>query len=313
MKHTVKLFGKQVNTWWLIGGGAGVVVAVWWYRRASSGSSASSSSSVDPVTGLPYSQDNQVDPLTGMTYLQEAQTYGSVSAAEQQVSAGAGLLGSGETAGSPTGYDPLAGISSSAGSGAGQSFSTNAQWSQAVTAGLADLGYSTTDISAALGLFFQGQPLGSGADGVSYASIVQAAEAEFGPPPVGSFTIIVAPSSGGGGGTTGSGGGTGSTGGGGSPAPVKKPASAPGGLSTGSLTATGATVSWHTVANATGYEVVAWEATAAHPVIFAGEIAGTSHTFRGLKHNEKYGWYVAAKNSAGAGPHSANQHFTTKK
>jgi hypothetical protein len=64
-----------------------VVVAggIYMYKRSSSASTSASttaSTGIDPVTGLPYSEDQTVDPLTGMTYLAEAQEYGSVSAAE---------------------------------------------------------------------------------------------------------------------------------------------------------------------------------------------------------------------------------------
>jgi hypothetical protein len=212
----LEIAGKRISGWWVVGGAAGLIGVVYIYKRAGSGSSGSSSAAadstaIDPLTGLPYSQDNQVDPVTGMTYLQEAQQYGSVQAAEQAVTSGAGYYGSAAGAESgvagvyDSGYPTLGDQTASP---TGTSFSSNAQWAQAVTAGLTSIGYSSTDIAAALGLFFAQQPLGAGSDGVSYASIIQAAEAEYGPPPQGTYSIIPEPTNSG----TGSGGAGGGTG-----------------------------------------------------------------------------------------------------
>jgi uncharacterized protein YqgV (UPF0045/DUF77 family) len=183
----VEIAGKKINNWWLVGGAAGVAVVFYLYKQSEGSSSSTAatsdnSSSIDPVTGLPYSQDNQVDPATGMTYLQEAQEYGSVSAAEAAVSSGSyygaeGYGYAGQDTGYPTGYYGYGNT--------GYSYASNAQWSQAVTAGLTALGYSATDISAALGLYFQSMPLSA-----SQAAIIQAAIAEYGPPPQGSYPII---------------------------------------------------------------------------------------------------------------------------
>jgi hypothetical protein len=201
--------GKKINTWYVVGGGVGLVLVIYLYKRSASSSSAAGSSAIDPVTGLPASEDSTIDPATGMTYLAEAQQYGSVAAAEAAVSGQ--YSATGQTPGGSSvldsGFPTFVGNSSAT---TGNSYSSNAQWAQAVTAGLTQLGYSSTDIAAALGLYFQGMPLTSGADGVSYLSIVQAAVAEFDAPPVGTFPITGPPSSGGGVGSTGS--GTGATG-----------------------------------------------------------------------------------------------------
>lgn len=185
--------GKKISNWWVAGGAGGLVVAFLIYRHYSGSSAASSSSasssSIDPVTGLPYSQDNQVDPATGLTYLQEAQEYGSVQAAEEMVTSGSayyGVNGSGPVdSGYPTYYPP----SSPSPTGPGQ-YATNAAWAQAVTSGLAALGYDSQTVSAALGAFFAQMPLTS-----AQAGIIQAAEAEFGPPPQGTYSIIPEPPS----------------------------------------------------------------------------------------------------------------------
>ena len=196
----MEIGGKNISNWWIIGGGAAAVVVYYVYKNAKNNSSAESSgtsesaSSIDPVTGLPYSEDNQVDPATGMTYLQEAEEYGSVQAAEQEVTSGSayyGDTGSGAVdSGYPTYYPESYGTSTPSAT----SYSTNAQWAQAVTSGLVALGYSSTDVTTALGLFFAQHPLGSGSDGVSYASIIEAAEAEYGSPPQGTYQIIPEPS-----------------------------------------------------------------------------------------------------------------------
>lgn len=87
----VKIFGHEISTpaAAAIAGGSGL--AIWFaykqHKASQAASSASSPSAINPVTGLPYSEDNQIDPLTGQAYLQEAQEYGSVSAAEQAVAA----------------------------------------------------------------------------------------------------------------------------------------------------------------------------------------------------------------------------------
>lgn len=208
----MKLFGHEINNWWLIGGGAGVVVVFYLYKRGTaSGSSGSAAdpNAIDPVTQLPYSMDDQVDPATGLTYLQEAEQYGSVSAAEATAGTG-GAFGSsyypssgygygGGTAGSPTGTSTTSTVS----------YASNAAWAQAAQAGLASLGYDPTTVAAALGAFLAGSTLTP-----DQASIVQAAEAEFGAPPVGTFTISVSGTSSGGtsSGGTGSGSGTGTGG-----------------------------------------------------------------------------------------------------
>jgi Fibronectin type III domain len=106
----LEIAGKKVPKWALIGG-AGVVVAggIWLYKRSSNAASSSATtnpSAIDPVTGLPYSEDQTTDPLTGMTYLAEAQEYGSVSAAEAALlgsnSAAYDYAGGGDTTGTDT-------------------------------------------------------------------------------------------------------------------------------------------------------------------------------------------------------------------
>ncbi len=189
----VKIFGHTVSTPAAVAIAGGSGVAIWFaykQHKASSASSATDPSAIDPVTGLPYSQDNQIDPLTGQAYLAEAQEYGSVAAAEQAVAGEASTQLSGAA---DSGLSDLTGtntgVTTEVASGG---YASNAAWAQAVTAGLSAIGYTSTDVAAALGLYLGGLPLSTLADGVSSASIVQAALAEYGPPPVGSFTMIAA-------------------------------------------------------------------------------------------------------------------------
>jgi hypothetical protein len=199
----VSVFGRKVNPWvaGAVGiGGAGVAWLAWKQHKAS----ASSASAIDPLTGLPASQDNAIDPLTGEAYLAEAQEYGSVQAAEQAVAGESAIDYSGA-------YDTGSGlVGTSAGTSLvpstvvqGTTYASNAAWAQAVEAGLTDIGYSSTDVAAALGRY-----LSNLSETPAQAGIVQAAIAEYGPPPVGSFQVILAPSTGTGTTTTGTGTGT---------------------------------------------------------------------------------------------------------
>lgn len=228
----VKLFGHTVSTPAAVAIAGGSGLAIWFaykQHKAAASTSATSPTAIDPVTGLPYSQDDQVDPLTGMTYLAEAQEYGSVSAAEQAAAGESGDDLTSEYGTSGSGLSDISGSGDTSLEAVPGGYTSNAQWAQAVTAGLSDVGYSAADVAAALGLYLGSLPLSTLADGVSSAQIVQAALAEYGPPPVGTFTMIAA--SGTGSGSTGSGsgsgsGGTGGTGSGsgtGTPPPVVTP------------------------------------------------------------------------------------------
>jgi hypothetical protein len=186
---------KKLPTWGkvtVIGGG--VVVAYFAYRAhennaaAAASSATTTSTGTDPVTGLPYADDDETDPMTGMTYLAEAQEYGSVQAAEEALggysSADAGTLGTGGFYTSAYNGD---GVDTGA-VGTTSGYGTNAAWAQAAESGLTEVGYSSTDVAAALGAYLSSQPLTT-----DQATIVYAAIAEYGPPPVGSFSVIMAP------------------------------------------------------------------------------------------------------------------------
>jgi len=268
----------------IAGGG---LVAFYVYRNHQASASASTSSTTastastgsyppDGTTGNP-SDPYSTDPATGQTY------------GDEQFN-GAGAYGAGY--GEFSGYN--SGLASSQyytqpGSGAvsTSNYTSNSAWAQAVETGLSDIGYSPTDVSGALGAWMAGQNLTP-----SQASIVQAAIAEFGDPPSGSYPILRAPTSTPGGG---SGGGT-------TPPPVttpKKTTSKPGmptGVSETSVTTNGFHVIWHAVTGATSYRV---RVTYQSQLVFQGTTAQTSINVTGLKPNQTYTVHVAASNSAG--------------
>lgn len=184
----IKILGHKFSKGEAVAVGAGGLVVIYFVWKQHKASTPGSAASIDPVTGLPTSEDDQIDPLTGSAYLAEAQQYGSVSAAEQayageaSVDYGSSYSGGGGVAGSSA--TPLV----YANEVQGTTYASNAAWSQAVEAGLSDIGYSSTDIAAALGRY-----LGSLSETPDQASIVDAAIAEYGDPPVGTFTVIMAP------------------------------------------------------------------------------------------------------------------------
>jgi hypothetical protein len=225
-------------------GGAATAWLAWKQHKASTASP--SASSIDPVTGLPYSQDNATDPLTGQAYLAEAQAYGSVAAAEQAFAASSSVDYSSAYGSSGSGDGGQALVP--ANTVQGTTYATNAAWAQAVEAGLTDIGYTSTDIAAALGRY-----LGSLPETADQATIVGAAIAEYGPPPVGTYQVILAPATGStGSGSTGTGTstdtgtGTGSTGAG-----TGRLAAPSGVVLTGGKT--GVKFTWQPVPGATGY------------------------------------------------------------
>ena len=66
-------------------------------------------------------------------------------------------------------------------------YATNAQWVAAATAGLEALGYAASDVNAALAAYLANLP-----ETATQAGITQTALNEYGPPPSGSYTIIMA-------------------------------------------------------------------------------------------------------------------------
>jgi hypothetical protein len=261
------------------------------FATGTSGSSSTTSTTqTDPVTGLPYSQDDAVDPVTGLMYLAEAQQYGSVQAAEADVS----QFGQSTTSGSGIGVQPATYpvANSPSGTQTGSPYTSNAAWAQAAQAGLTDIGYDGPTVAAALGAYLTQTPLTS-----AQAVIVNTAIGEFGPPPVGNLQVILQPTS-----------GPGQTGGGSSP--TIKP-----GIPTLSVTpSTGfADFGWSNVTGATEYELTVKGA--------GGKGTGTSNVDETLTGNHAEhvtlakGDYVAqvrAHNAGGYSSWSPIKHFTVK-
>jgi hypothetical protein len=192
-----------------IAGGSGLAIWFAYRQHKDSAGTSTSASAIDPITQLPYSQDQVTDPLTGETYLAEAQEYGSVAAAEQAV-AGESSLDYSSAYGTGTGAAGTSAGTTGTTTTGSTGYASNAAWAQAAEAGLTDVGYTSTDIAAALGRY-----LGNLSETAAQATIVDAAIAEYGPPPDGTYTVILAPvttPTGSGSTGTGTSSGTGSTG-----------------------------------------------------------------------------------------------------
>lgn len=160
-----------------------------WNPWSNGSSVAGQGTGINPVTGLSYSDDNATDPITGEQYLAEAQQYGSVAAAESSVSA----FGQSTATGSGIPVNPASPQSAgSVNTVVGSSvYTSNAAWSQAVTAGLVSIGYDGPTVASAIGGYLTQTPL----DG-DQIKIVNTAIAEYGPAPVGNLQVIPKPASG---------------------------------------------------------------------------------------------------------------------
>jgi hypothetical protein len=300
----VKIFGKKFPAWGVGVVAVGGVGAVYLAYRAKQNAAASSASSsaIDPLTGLPASEDNQIDPLTNMTYLSEAQEYGSVAAAEQAVSAENSALTAqgavGSSAYGDNGYYGGAGTVVSSDTAAATTYASNAQWAQAVEAGLTDLGYSSTDVASALGAYLGNLPETS-----AQASITQVALAEYGQQPSGSYTIIMATPTGTG--TTTGGGTTTTTG----TTTTSTAAPTVSGGHVVSVNATGGVVGW------TGHNAVKYQVTIHGPGSENGRentITGTQATYSGLESKHTYDVTVVPVSAAGKSGAAGTITFVTK-
>lgn len=309
MASEVTIAGHKFPKWvvWAsaIGGTGAVYLAYRAHASTAASSATSAATGTDPVTGLPYSEDNGIDPITGQTYLAEAQEYGSVSAAEAAVSQDAtgagygydsGYSESGLAAGEPDYYS----------STAQSTYASNADWVAAVTAGLEQLGYSASDVNAAVAGYLAGLPLTS-----TQAGLVQTALAEFGNPPTGSYSII-AQSTAAGATTTGQSTSTGSTTGTSSASTTTgTPETAPTNVratTSGAVT----TISWQAVGGATSYGYQLAEPSGAQ--YRDGTVTVPSGSFDNLVDiggkGKQWHFKCRAINSAGSGPWSAVIAFT---
>jgi len=183
-------------------GGIGVVVLVVWQREkakktaatvpvtpptATAAATSDTAGEIeDPTTGT-YYPDTSDDPETGLTYQQEITEYGSVSAAD---AAGSGVTDQAALQGEdPTEYEEQIGQTPQATTGS--TVTTNAQWMAEVETGLSEQNYTASDIGQALAAYFAGKPLGTSSDGTNLYTIMSLAISEYGPPPVGSYPLLM--------------------------------------------------------------------------------------------------------------------------
>lgn len=162
MAGTYKIFGANVpKNAVYIGGGIFVVGAIYFYRKnkASQAQQASvaqaGGTTIDPATGYPYGSPEDAAALDAQNQYQ------------LPGSSGVGFSGGG-------------GFSSTFGSGAPGSFSTNAEWAQYVEAyEVNNLGADAGTVGNSIGKYLTGQPLTS-----DMVGLVQSAIAIGGYPPV---------------------------------------------------------------------------------------------------------------------------------
>jgi Fibronectin type III domain len=287
-----------------------------WNPFSSSASGTATGSAIDPVTNLPVSEDDSIDPITNLPYLQEAEQYGSVAAAEAAVSAFGTTVNTGTGSSTAFGTQNDGSSTLAAGAVSSSTYTSNAAWSSAAVAGLADIGYPETDVATALGDYLSSTPVTA-----TQANYIRAAISEFGNPPIGTFQIILVP-------VTPTGPTTGvspsvpvapvtpvnpppstppAT-----PPPATPPASPPatskstaptvkiptmpGNVRTSNITSSGFTVAWNASSGATSYRV---RVTYQSNLVWNKTVSGTSVTTGGLTSDHTYTVHVAAINSAG--------------
>jgi hypothetical protein len=156
------------------------------FGGSTAAATTTSTTAIDPVTGLPTSEDDTIDPLTGLSYLAEATQYGSVATAEASVSE----FGQSTATGSGIPVNPASPASAgTVNTVVGTSvYTSNAAWADAAQAGLTDVGYNSTSVAQALELFLTQQP-----ETPAEAQLTNTAIAEYGPAPVGNLQVILAP------------------------------------------------------------------------------------------------------------------------
>jgi hypothetical protein len=158
-------------------------------QNANTGNTATTGSTVtDPTTGSVY-QDTAIDSQTGITYASEISQYGSVAAAESNVTD----FGTGAGAQTyDTGYISQTAVDQTTTTSGQNVYTSNSAWAQAVQAGLESISgtpqYDGVDIGTTLGKYLQGEPLTT-----AEAQLVGTARGEYGPPPIGNLQIITVP------------------------------------------------------------------------------------------------------------------------
>lgn len=180
-------------------GGVGVVGVVVWQKvkakkavpvtpptaTAAATSGGTAGEIEDPTTGQYYPDDSD-DPETGLSYQQEITEYGSVSAADA-ASSGVGDQAAlqGED---PSEYEEQIGETPAS---TGSTVTTNAQWMAEVETGLSEQNYTASDIGQGLAAYFASKPLGTSSDGTNLYTMMNLAISEYGPPPTGSYPLLI--------------------------------------------------------------------------------------------------------------------------
>lgn len=159
----------------------------------------------------------------------------------------------------------------------GQDIKTNAQWAQAATTMLGNIGYDPKTVASALGNFFQRNGLSA-----TEMDAVRAAVGQLGPPPQdGPWPIKAAPNT-----------------------PETGPLAAVGNLRVASATANSITLAWDPVPGAKQYAVELHGRAGKHHAIFDYAFGGaTSYTSTGLQYpNFDYIYTVRAQRDSDNGP-----------
>lgn len=154
---------RSLPPWGKAAVAAGGLVAVYLVYRARSGAAAAAPAAapnIDPQTGYPTGSTSDLAALAAQN--------GGTGFPVQASSAGVTT-----TVGTTSGYG------------------TNAAWAQAAEAGLSQVGFDPVATAAALGAYLAGQTLTA-----AQASIVFAATAEYGAPPVAPPPVVLGSSSG---------------------------------------------------------------------------------------------------------------------
>lgn len=281
----------KLPTWAVLGGVAAVLVLI--LRHRSSSSSAAAGTSTDPAGNV-----GVIDPATGYVYGSPEDTAGLATSAAVSTPSGSG--GSGGSVGDQVSNGPP--------------FTSNAAWSQYAVSVLEGNGYDAGTVTAALGLYLNGQPVTTAQQGDINAAIAVAnyppVAGPNGQPPGINVAGSVA------------GGGTGSTGGGsssGSPGKGGPVTVAPVNLVASHVYATSAQVTWlaPTIpANEgplTGYTVECYDDKTGHVAngpftVSRGQLYGNIGQ---LKSKTKYHANVWCDPAKPGGPH-ATVEFETK-
>lgn len=154
---------------------------------AASGVASTAGDVQDPTTGQQYPID-AIDPDSGLPYGQEIAEYGSVSAADATAGAGYQAASQGIT---PQEYVEQTGGTGN-GATSGSTVTTNAQWMAEVETGLSEQNYTASDIGQGLAAYFASKPLGTSSDGTNLYTMMNLAISEYGPPPTGSYPLLIA-------------------------------------------------------------------------------------------------------------------------